>query len=270
MNNIDKIEYDTECDRLEAEVHGLFNCLKLAADPCKTSLEEAAKITISEGKKFKKWQESMQPLDNVWLFESRDQELKPICQFHSWKFAIFKSIGMSFKLHFREGTQFEIWSCERKNKPVVPLFKVLLSTFREGAVSVIEESLRTDLSIQVNAQRDKNVVTFDLLFNNLAWKSEKTALSVPTNEEKGEAELLPTVVFAFTSMVAGCQARIEALWSALRRPVNLPILSAGLKYAVFMMVVTTLMITAMFSGLGNKVKADQITRENTRENAMMK
>jgi hypothetical protein len=249
MNNVDKMEYDTECDRLEAEIRGLVNCLKLAVDPCKTSLQEAINTTISEGKEFKKWQETRQPLDNIWLFQRTGDEFTAIGQFHSLRFSLFKSFRTIFRLVFSEGSQFEIWACERKNEPVVPLFKALLSTFKEGSVSVIEESLRSDLSLKIVAQRETNLISFDLMFSNLSWENEmNTSSAAQSNKGIGGVDMIPSPVLTFKTPNAALWSRVTDIWSDWKEAIRQDLMkSAVLKYAVLFSILLVLVTTTLFS-----------------------
>ena len=145
---------DRDCDKVEAEIFELFGEIRKVASPHRNSLEDTVKRAIGEGKRFKQWQKSARPLDNVRLFQNRNGELLPAGKFPFVRFPVLKLFRKKIGGTRFDGSQIEIWNCDADNKPIFPLSRIALPDIGNAGPLKIEEHLRNDLFLNLEIWRE--------------------------------------------------------------------------------------------------------------------
>jgi hypothetical protein len=143
-----------DCDKVEAEIFELFGEIRKVASPEGNSLENAVKRAIGEGRRFKQWQKSARPLDNVRLFQKGEGELLPAGKFPFVRFPVLNLFRKKIIGAGLDGSQIEIWNCDRDDKPIFPLSRIALTDIAETRSLKIEESLQNDLSLNLEIWRE--------------------------------------------------------------------------------------------------------------------
>ena len=149
---------DKDCDKVEAEIFELFKEIRKVASPDRNSLEDAVERAIEEGRRFKEWQESRRPLDNVRPFQNRSGELLPAGKFRFMRFPVLRLFRKKIGGAVSAGSQIEIWNCDANNKPVFPLSRIDLPDIAETGPLRIDEPLRDDLILNLEIQRNRDDV----------------------------------------------------------------------------------------------------------------
>lgn len=143
-----------DCEKVEAEIFELFGEIRKVASPHRNSLEDAVKRAIGEGRRFKQWQMSKRPLDNVRLFQNREGELLPAGKFPFARFPVLRLFRKKIGGVGLDGSRIEIWNCDRDNKPIFPLSRTALPDIAETGPIRIGEALRNDLSLNLEIWRN--------------------------------------------------------------------------------------------------------------------
>jgi len=173
---------DRDCDKVEAEIFELFGEIRKVASPDRNSLEDAVKRAIGEGRRFKQWQKSARSLDNVRLFQNRVGELLPVGKFPFIKLALFrKKIGGAAL----DGSQIEIWNCDKNDKPIFPLSRIALPEIAETSPVSVKERLRNDLFLNLEIWRERHDVFIRAGLNNPTSAASRIRESVKQLNEAG-------------------------------------------------------------------------------------
>ena len=146
---------DTDCREVEAEILELFQEIRKVASPGRNSLEDAIGRAIAEGKRFKLWQESRLPLRNVRLFRNLNDELLPAGKFRLVRFPVLRWFRRKIKAKVVNASRLEVWSCDEHNRPDFPLSRIGLPDVPDTGPLTIEESLRDDLSLNLEIRRNE-------------------------------------------------------------------------------------------------------------------
>jgi hypothetical protein len=155
---IPKLDERTEimirnCEKVEAEIFELFGEIRKVASPHRNSLEDTVKRAIGEGRRFKQWQMSGRPLDNVRLFQNKEGELLPAGKFRFIRFPVLSLFRKKIGAVGLDGSRIEIWNCDTDDKPIFPLSRIALPDIAETGPIRIEEPLRNDLSLNLEIWR---------------------------------------------------------------------------------------------------------------------
>lgn len=157
---------DTDCGKVEAEILELFQEIRNVASPGRNSLEDAIGRAIAQGKRFKHWQESRLPLRNVRLFRNSNDELLPAGKFRLLRFPFLRGFRKKVKAADITASRLEIWSCDESNRPDFPLSRIGVTDISENGPLKIEESLRDDLSLNLEIWRNERGVFVNVALTN--------------------------------------------------------------------------------------------------------
>lgn len=151
-------ESPENCRELEDQFAGLFDYLHSVADPRSISLEELLRKAVDEEKKFAEWKRSERPLKNMRLFHKINGALIPIVQ--QYQMSLFDSLEGTVSLEMMEDSQFEVWHCDENHRPHFPLYRIALSKICKTGKLVVNEKLRDDCWLKIQAERQNDFVFF--------------------------------------------------------------------------------------------------------------
>jgi hypothetical protein len=161
-SNQQKEDYD-ECDELDAEIKSIFDELRLVGSSQNYSLDEVLEKALIEEKEFTKWKQSGKPLENIRFFQNTNDKLKPLAV---EKVSANKTLEDTFECKITENSQFEIWECDKDkdNSRQFPLYRILLSKIINENKLVINEQLRKDFTLNIEAERTEDSLSFKVSF----------------------------------------------------------------------------------------------------------
>ena len=158
-------EFDEKsCKELESEFAEIFEYLNSVDDLEKHSIEQLLDTAINEEEKFQVWRNSRRRLENVRLFHrtgGKRAVIKKAAKLSDFSRSIEVSVDVDLS-EINEKSYFEIWECDERDVPQFPLQRLSIFKVFENGKLKIQEHLRDDVHLQIEAELKENFISFKL------------------------------------------------------------------------------------------------------------